>query len=77
MQIDSAVTLLPLRQEHLSPAIDAFYTKLSELRLEVDTREVSKFVRGELENVFAGVQEAYKDAFQIDDANLVIVVRNS
>ena len=76
MHIDAAVTLTPLRQEHLSPAIDRFCAKLSEYGLDVGKGEVNTLVRGEMDDVFDGLKEAYKEVLKKGDANLVVVVRN-
>lgn len=76
MYIDAAVTLLPLRQDHLSPAIDAFCDKLSENGLDVGKGEVNTLVRGDMEDVFEGIKDAYNEVLRKGDANLVVVFRN-
>lgn len=59
MLISAQVGLYPLRQEHLSPAIEAVGEILKEAGLQPQVGPMSTLVTGEAEVVFAALCEAF------------------
>ena len=56
------VSIYPLRQEHLSPAIEAVRKALEARGLQPEVGPMSTVVAGEMEVVFAALQEAFAQA---------------
>jgi uncharacterized protein YqgV (UPF0045/DUF77 family) len=59
MLISAQVSLYPLRQEHLSPAIQAVGEAFSEAGLQAQVGPMSTLVMGEAEVLFAALREAF------------------
>jgi uncharacterized protein YqgV (UPF0045/DUF77 family) len=59
MLISAQVSVYPLRQDHLSPAIRAVGDVLREAGLQLQVGPMSTLVTGEAEVVFAALREAF------------------
>ncbi len=59
MTISAQVSIYPLRQEHLSPAIDAVKAELEAHGLRPEVGTMSTQVTGEAERVFAALHDAF------------------
>ncbi len=62
MVISAQISIYPLRQEHLSPAIEAVRRALAVRNLQPEIGPMSTVVTGEGEVVFAALQEAFVQA---------------
>jgi uncharacterized protein YqgV (UPF0045/DUF77 family) len=62
MVISAQVSIYPLRQEHLSPAIDAVKQALEMRGLQPELGAMSTVVTGDASDVFAAFQEAFNRA---------------
>jgi uncharacterized protein YqgV (UPF0045/DUF77 family) len=60
MVISAQISIYPLRQNHLSPAIDVVYKTLAARGLHAEIGPMSTLVTGEAEAVFAALQEAFR-----------------
>jgi uncharacterized protein YqgV (UPF0045/DUF77 family) len=76
MDVSCQFALYPLGQSHLGPTIDAALSALSARGLSVEPGQMSTMVRGPLEEVFAGLAEAFRAAGD-DDTVLVATVSNA
>jgi uncharacterized protein YqgV (UPF0045/DUF77 family) len=59
MLISAQVSLYPLRQDHLSPAIQAVGETLSEAGLQAHVGPMSTLVTGEADVLFAALRQAF------------------
>lgn len=59
MTISAQLSLYPLRQEHLSPAIQAVREALLAAGLQPHIGPMSTLVTGEVATIFAALQEAF------------------
>lgn len=70
MQIAAEISLHPLRQEKLSPAIGAFSKALRAGGLELNRGPVTTSVRGEHIDLFPALQKGLEEAAKHGDASL-------
>lgn len=77
MVISAQVSIYPLRQEHLSPAIEAVRKALTVRNLQPEIGPMSTVVTGEVEVVFAALQEAFVQAAATGHAVMTITVSNA
>lgn len=59
MNVSAQISVYPLRQEHLSPAIDAVKAELSAHGLRAEVGPMSTQVEGDAEAVFAALRGAF------------------
>jgi uncharacterized protein YqgV (UPF0045/DUF77 family) len=74
--VTAQVSLYPLRQEHLGPAIAAAIARFKEHGLAVWEGAMSTVVAGELDAVCAGLQDAFATATADGEAVLVATLSN-
>ena len=77
MVISAQISIYPLRQEHLSPAIEAVRRALAVRNLHPEIGPMSTVVTGEVEAVFAALQEAFVQATATGHAVMTITVSNA
>ena len=77
MTVSAQISLYPLRQQELSPAIDAFRLALEREELEVQVGAMSTLVVGESSRVFAALQEGFEHAAAGGPVAMVVTVSNA
>lgn len=75
--ISAQISLYPLRQEHLSPAIEVVRTVLCAHGLQVEVGPMSTLVTGAVEEVFAALQEAFVKATATGHVVMTITLSNA
>ena len=76
MGISAQVSLYPLGQSDLAPAIDAVWKALRAHGLSPQPGAMSTLVQGEDQTVFEALRDAFADATQFGGAVMVITVSN-
>jgi uncharacterized protein YqgV (UPF0045/DUF77 family) len=77
MVISAQISIYPLRQEHLSPAIEVVRKALAVRDLQPEIGPMSTVVTGEVEAVFAALQEAFAQAAATGHVVMTITVSNA
>lgn len=77
MQISAQISVYPLRQKKLSPAVHAVREALEARQLAPDAGPMSTIVTGETTPVFAALQEAFEAAAATGDTVLVVTLSNA
>lgn len=75
--ITAQVSLYPLRQDDLSPSIDAVVDALARDGVESSTGSMSTLVWGDDEAVFPALMDAFRKAAAIGETVMVITVSNA
>jgi len=77
MQISAQISLYPLKQPRLSPAIDAAWMTLEENQLDLKKGEMSTVVSGEAEKVFGALKEVFLKAAELGPVSMVVTFSNA
>jgi uncharacterized protein YqgV (UPF0045/DUF77 family) len=77
MVISAQISIYPLRQEHLSPAIDAVKQALGTRGLQPETGAMSTIVTGEAKEVFIALHEAFEQAAAAGHVVMTVTVSNA
>jgi uncharacterized protein YqgV (UPF0045/DUF77 family) len=77
MVISAQISIYPLRQEHLSPAIEAVRGALEAHGLQPEVGSMSTVVTGVVEDVFAALQEAFSQAATTGHVVMTVTVSNA
>lgn len=77
MLISAQISVYPLRQDHLSPAIEAVRRALEAHGLQPEVGPMSTLVTGAVENVFAALQEAFTQAVVTGHVVMTINISNA
>ena len=72
--ISAQVSIYPLKQDKLSPAIDAVLEAFAKHGIESQTGAMSTMVWGDDENVFAALLDAFRKAASLGEAVMVMTV---
>ena len=75
--ISAQVSLYPLRQEAIGPAIHAAVRVFRQRGLETRVGEMSTLVWGEEQVIFDALQEAFHQAAERGDAVMVVTLSNA
>jgi uncharacterized protein YqgV (UPF0045/DUF77 family) len=75
-RVRAEISLYPLRQEHLRPAIDSAVEILRDAGLEPSVGVMSTSVRGERSALFAALDRAFEAASRTGDLVMTIHVSN-
>jgi uncharacterized protein YqgV (UPF0045/DUF77 family) len=75
--ISAQISIYPLRQEHLSPTIEAVRTVFSAHGLQAEVGPMSTLVTGAVEEVFAALQEAFVEAAATGHVVMTITLSNA
>jgi len=75
--ISAQISLYPLRQEHLGPAIEMLKHALEDHHLRPTIGPMSTLVTGETEAVFAALQEAFSRAAATGHVVMTVTVSNA
>ena len=77
MTISAQIAVYPLRQERLTPAVDAVRTALAAKGLAPQIGPMSTMVTGEADTVFAALGEAFERAAAAGHVVMTITVSNA
>jgi uncharacterized protein YqgV (UPF0045/DUF77 family) len=77
MVISAQISVYPLRQEHLRPAIDAVKQALESNGLQPEIGAMSTIVTGEAKDVFIGLHEAFDRAAATGHVVMTVTVSNA
>jgi uncharacterized protein YqgV (UPF0045/DUF77 family) len=77
MTASAQIAIYPLRQEHLTPAIDTVSQALRDHGLQPETGPMSTYVIGEDEAVFAALRDAFAKASATGHVVLTVTVSNA
>jgi uncharacterized protein YqgV (UPF0045/DUF77 family) len=74
--ISAQVSLYPLRQDHLGPAISKVADVLRASGLDVRPGNMSTIVAGETDNVFDSLKASFQSAAALGDVVMIVSVSN-
>lgn len=77
MTISAQVAIYPLRQERLSPAIDALRDAFKVNRLAAEVGSMSTTVLGDAEAVFAALRDGFIRAAEAGHVVMTVTVSNA
>lgn len=77
MSVSAQISVYPLRQQHLGPAIEAVRLVLESGGLEPEVGPMSTLVRGDAERVFAAIREAFERVAAMGDVAMVLTLSNA
>jgi len=77
MQISAQISLYPLKQPRLSPAIEAAWMTLEENQLDLKKGEMSTVVSGEAGKVFGAIKEVFLKAAELGPVSMVVTFSNA
>lgn len=77
MPISAQISIYPLRQDHLRPAIEAVQRALEAHGLQPTVGPMSTLVTGAAEDVFAALHEAFSHATATGQVVMTITVSNA
>jgi uncharacterized protein YqgV (UPF0045/DUF77 family) len=77
MQISAQISLYPLKQPSLSPAIETAWMILEENQLDLKKGEMSTVVSGEAEKVFGAIKEVFLKAAELGPVSMVVTFSNA
>jgi len=75
--ITAQVSIYPLKQEELSPAIDAVLEAFALHDIESQTGAMSTLIWGDDKKVFAALLDAFRKAASLGEAVMVMTVSNA
>lgn len=75
MKVEAEVSLYPLGENHLSPAIEAFVNVLKDHGCDAQVGQMSTIVKGESANVFEALRVGYERA--CEEGGCVLIVKAS
>lgn len=77
MTVSAQISLYPLREESLGPAIERFRAALEREGLAPEVGAMSTVVTGETERVFAGLRKGFEEAAAHGSVALVVTLSNA
>ena len=77
MQISAQISLYPLKQQKLSPAIERAWEILEENGLDLKKGEMSTVVGGEAEKVFNALKEVFLRSAELGPVSMVVIYSNA
>ena len=77
MVISAQLSIYPLRQDHLSPAIQAVSDALRDAGLQPQIGPMSTLVMGEAEVVFAALHDAFVHAAAMGHVVMTVTMSNA
>ena len=75
--VSAQISVYPLRQEHLSPAVEAVRQALEDRGLQPQVGPMSTVATGEEAAVFAALQEAFRRAAATGQVVMTVTVSNA
>ena len=77
MTASAQIAIYPLRQERLTPAVEAVQQALAAHALKAETGPMSTYVVGEAATIFAALQEAFARASATGHVVMTVTVSNA
>ncbi|HXG21113.1 MAG TPA: YkoF family thiamine/hydroxymethylpyrimidine-binding protein [Methylomirabilota bacterium] len=77
MMVSAQISIYPLRQEHLSPAIEAVRKALEAYGFQPEVGPMSTLVVGGMPEVFQALQEAFAQAAATGQVVMTVTVSNA
>ena len=77
MGVSAQISIYPLRQEHLGPAIEAVRLALESRGLEPEVGPMSTVVTADADRIFAALREAFERAAATGPVAMVLTVSNA
>ena len=77
MQISAQISLYPLRQERLSPTIEAAWKILDNSQLTHDKGGMSTIVTGQGEEVFQALKKVFLESAEKGPVSMVVTFSNA
>lgn len=77
MSISAQVSIYPLRQERIGPAVDAVRAALVSRGLKPEVGPMSTVVSGEVAVIFAALQQAFVEAAATGQVVMTVTVSNA
>jgi uncharacterized protein YqgV (UPF0045/DUF77 family) len=77
MQVSAQISLYPLKQERLAPAIEMAWKVLEESQLNLKKGDMSTVVIGEAEVVFRAIKEAFLKTAEMGPVSMVVTLSNA
>lgn len=76
-RVTAQISLYPLRQAHLAPAVEAFLAGLRTHEVTVQAGPASTAVAGDLDQVFAALRDGFAAAAERGECALVLTLSNA
>jgi uncharacterized protein YqgV (UPF0045/DUF77 family) len=77
MTVSAQISVYPLRQQRLGPAVEAVRLALEKGGLQPDVGPMSTLVRGEADQIFAVLGHAFASATALGDVTMVLTLSNA
>jgi uncharacterized protein YqgV (UPF0045/DUF77 family) len=77
MTASAQIAIYPLRQERLTPAVEAVQRALSDHGLKTQPGPMSTYAAGEAETIFAALQDAFARASVIGHVVMTVTLSNA
>jgi uncharacterized protein YqgV (UPF0045/DUF77 family) len=77
MSVSAQISIYPLRQERLGPAVDAVRAALERHGLAPQVGAMSTLVVGEADRIFPALREAFEQASASGEVAMVFTVSNA
>jgi uncharacterized protein YqgV (UPF0045/DUF77 family) len=77
MTASAQIAIYPLRQERLTPAVEAVQRALFDHGLETEPGPMSTYVAGEAETIFAALQDAFARACGMGHVVMTVTLSNA
>jgi uncharacterized protein YqgV (UPF0045/DUF77 family) len=77
MQISAQISLYPLKQPSISPAIEEAWKILEEGKLDLKKGQMSSVVSGEAEEVFRAIKEVFLKSAELGPVSMVVTFSNA
>lgn len=75
MEVLAQVQYYPIRQEELSPAIDAFWRALDRHEVEVERSTLQTVVCGEMSDVLEALEDAWDAAHELGPGAMEVTIK--
>lgn len=77
MAISAQVAIYPLRQEHLTPAVESVQQALRDQGLQATPGPMNTYVVGEQDTIFAALREAFARASATGHVVMTVTLSNA
>lgn len=77
MEVLAQVQYYPVRQDELSPAIDAFWQALDGHAVEVERSELQTVVTGEMSDVLDALEDAWDAAHELGPGAMEVTIKDA
>jgi uncharacterized protein YqgV (UPF0045/DUF77 family) len=77
MSVSAQISVYPLRQERIGPAVDAVRLELEQQGLEPEVGPMSTLVSADAERLFTALRDAFERASATGPVAMVVTVSNA